>query len=289
MSLVRAATVLVVALAVIVAGAWLWLRFRPLPEPVTRPLFRGITYTREIRRSPRLAIVHLVTVKVGTPGLRFIVTPGDPDKPEPLGARTPSDFLREHHVQLAINGDFFAPWHSNGPFDYYPHRGDPVHPLGFAAADGVVYGRDRGDARATLRITRDQRPSFTLPLDQAYAAVSGETLLVDGQPRLGTRHPGGPEPRTAVGLDRDEATLFILVADGRQPHYSEGLETGEVAATLLRLGAWNAVNLDGGGSTALVIESASGTPEVLSTPIHTRIPGRERPVANHLGIHAERL
>lgn len=92
-----------------------------------------------------------------------------------------------------------------------------------------------------------------------------------------------------MGLDRGETTLFVLVADGRQPHYSLGLDVAEVAATLLRAGAWNAVNLDGGGSTALVIEGASGAPEVLSTPIHTRIPGRERPVANHLGVRAERL
>jgi hypothetical protein len=285
----RWATVLLVVLAAIAAGVWIWWRFRPLPEPVSRPLFRGITYRREIRRAPRLAVVHLVTVKVGTPGLGFFVTPGDPSKPEPLAARTTSDFLREFHVQLAVNGDFFAPWHSNGPHDYYPHRGDPVHPQGFAAAEGVAYRGERGGGIRTLRFGRDERPSFTLPLDQAVAAISGEDLIAEGEPRVSTRNPGGPEPRTAVGLDREEATLFVLVADGRQPHYSLGLDIAEVAAELRRAGAWNAVNLDGGGSTALVIEGASGAPEVLSTPIHTRIPGRERPVANHLGIRAERL
>jgi hypothetical protein len=48
------------------------------------------------------------------------------------------------------------------------------------------------------------------------------------------------------------------------------------------------MNLDGGGSSTLAVEGANGRPEVLNSPIHQRIPGRERPVGNHLGIFAER-
>jgi hypothetical protein len=278
-------------LAVVAGDVFLWWRFRPIPAPITRDLFQGITYAREIRRAPRLAIVHAVTVKLDAPGLRFLVTPADAGQPNPISARTTSGFLREFGVQLAVNGDFLEPWWSNGPHDYFPHQGDRVHPMGFAASRGVVYSRGDGDGgamRRALRFSRDDRPSFTLPLDEAWSAVSGEDLLHDGELRLGSRAPGHPEPRTAVGLDREERTLLLIVVDGRQPHFSEGLTTAEVAEALRARGAWNAINLDGGGSSALVIEDARGRPEALSTPIHTRIPGRERPVANHLGIFAAR-
>jgi hypothetical protein len=50
-----------------------------------------------------------------------------------------------------------------------------------------------------------------------------------------------------------------------------------------RLGASDALNLDGGGSSAMVAVSG-GLPRLLSVPIHTGVPGRERPSANHLGV-----
>ena len=49
----------------------------------------------------------------------------------------------------------------------------------------------------------------------------------------------------------------------------------------------DAIELDGGGSATLVTEGEDGQPEVLSSPIHQRIPGRERPVANHLGVRVD--
>ena len=51
------------------------------------------------------------------------------------------------------------------------------------------------------------------------------------------------------------------------------------------LGADYAMNLDGGGSSTMVVEGADGKPRVLNSPIDNHIPGRERPVANHLGFY----
>jgi hypothetical protein len=53
------------------------------------------------------------------------------------------------------------------------------------------------------------------------------------------------------------------------------------------LGAVDAINLDGGGSATLVVAD-HGRPRVLNSPIHTGVPGRERPSANHLGVGAAR-
>jgi len=54
------------------------------------------------------------------------------------------------------------------------------------------------------------------------------------------------------------------------------------------LGAVTALNLDGGGSSTMVISTPAGA-RVLNAPIHTRIPMRQRPVGNHLGLYAPPL
>ena len=56
----------------------------------------------------------------------------------------------------------------------------------------------------------------------------------------------------------------------------------DLTAVFRRLGASDAINLDGGGSSTLAMENADGTPVLLNRPIHTGVTGRERPVANQI-------
>jgi exopolysaccharide biosynthesis protein len=120
----------------------------------------------------------------------------------------------------------------------------------------------------------------------AYCGLSGfYALLIDG------RNNGGMKdrhPRSAVGISRNGRYLILMAIDGRQPGYSESASTGETAEWIRKLGAYNALNLDGGGSTALVIEGPDGAPVVLNRPSGPP-PGVERRVANHLGVFAQRL
>ena len=58
----------------------------------------------------------------------------------------------------------------------------------------------------------------------------------------------------------------------------------KLAELLILQGANIAMSLDGGGSSTMVIEGKNGEPVILNSPIDNYIPGRERPVANHLGI-----
>jgi hypothetical protein len=67
-------------------------------------------------------------------------------------------------------------------------------------------------------------------------------------PRFGaSRHP-----RSAVGFSRDSSTLYLVAVDGRQTS-SAGMSLVELAQALISLGVYDALNLDGGGSTALVV------------------------------------
>jgi len=82
----------------------------------------------------------------------------------------------------------------------------------------------------------------------------------------------GRGPRTAFGIDKD-GRYIILVVDGRQNFYSVGLTLTELAYTMQHLGAVNAVNLDGGGSTAMAVRD-----QVVNHPSD----GMERSVSNAL-------
>ena len=82
-------------------------------------------------------------------------------------------------------------------------------------------------------------------------------------------------PRTFVGFDRDSTKLFLCVVDGRQER-SIGMNFQEMADFLISIGVWNAVNLDGGGSTTMVIHD-----KIVNSPSDKT---GERPVANTLQI-----
>jgi len=96
------------------------------------------------------------------------------------------------------------------------------------------------------------------------------------------------QPRTAVGLDRAGRRLVIVVVDGRQPGYSDGATLTEVAQILMDTGVYTGFNLDGGGSSTLVMKGLDGEAVLLNSPIHIRMAGNERPVGNHLGIYARK-
>jgi len=256
--------------------------FRPQPGEESRDLFQGVTYHRETRQNPRSMVVHVVTIDLRQDGLSFLVTPGDPKADLPLKARTTSRFLDEFGLQLAINGDGFTPWDSSGPLTSYPRPGDPVRPNGFAASSGVVYAQDTGN-EPTLYITKTNKARFNSPDGKIYHAISGNQMLLErGQEAEGL--DGEAEPRTAVGLDRRGRTLILVVVDGRQSGYSEGATLDELAAILKEHGAYYAMNLDGGGSSTLVVDD--GGPQVLNSPIDNNLAGHERPVGNHLGVYA---
>lgn len=95
------------------------------------------------------------------------------------------------------------------------------------------------------------------------------------------------EPRTAIGINRNGRYLYLIVVDGRQPFYSSGATFTKLAQILIDQGAYLAMSLDGGGSSTLVIEGEAGQPIILNSPIDNYIPGRERPVGNHLGIYVK--
>jgi len=243
------------------------------------PIFRGVQRLQASVDQPRPLKVQAVRVDLREPGIDFLVTPSNGAAPKDVGARSVSEFLEEFQCQVAINGSVFDV--------YAEHRGDPMDVLGLSLSRGQRYSPpNRWDA---LLIGKDRRAWVARAPVNARAAWNGLSgyyaLLLDGKNRGGM---ADLHPRTAVGISRDGRYLFLMTADGRQFGYSEGLTTAETAEWMRRLGAYNALNLDGGGSTTLVMQGAGGKPEVLNRPSGPPA-GIERRVANHLCVFAPPL
>src|SRR5690606_34819096 len=132
----------------------------------------------------------------------------------------------------------------------------------------VVFGR--GAAASVLRTlaagdTVQWRIELVPAVGQggpAAEAVGGQPVLLrDGAVAPDIREGINPSfgerrhPRTAVGVTAEGRLLWVTV-DGRQAPYSDGMSLEELASLMARLGARDAVNLDGGGSTTMVVRGA---------------------------------
>jgi len=81
-------------------------------------------------------------------------------------------------------------------------------------------------------------------------------------------------PRTAVGFSKDSTKIFFVVVDGRQST-SAGMTLPELAELMLNVGSYNAINLDGGGSSTIYVDG-----EIKNNPSD----GIERAVSNSILI-----
>ena len=103
-------------------------------------------------------------------------------------------------------------------------------------------------------------------VDQGYADEGGPP---------GSGSNTQPNPRTAAGFTADGKTLFLVAVDGRQPSLSTGMTVHELAGFLIGLGVYTGINLDGGGSTTMLIDGS-----VINSPSD----GTERAVGNCLTV-----
>jgi exopolysaccharide biosynthesis protein len=126
---------------------------------------------------------------------------------------------------------------------------------GHGAAAAWIRGKlgvgGRIEVRSDIRLT--PRPSFA----PEFVVDGGPRLVREGRPVAVGPETGAPgfvetrHPRTAVGVRADGRILLVTV-DGRQPEHSVGMTIAELAAILRELGAVEAINMDGGGSTTMV-------------------------------------
>ena len=154
----------------------------------------------------------------------------------------------------------------------------------YAAAAGIAPGD-------TVRLYGRLPPARDALVE---AIGGGPRILRDGaisveveKERLSRTFADERHPRTAIGYSQNGQVLFLVVVDGRQPGYSVGMSLAELAEfmrmrladfALARENAYQALNLDGGGSATMVVGE-----QVVNSPSD---PTGERPVANALLVVA---
>ena len=254
------------------------------PSEVKQKIFNGVTYMRKELDGMRKMVAHVMAIDMRASGLQFLVTP--PSHPSGIMCATrTSEFLANSGMQVAVNGDGFTYLDPDtvNPLDFCPDGKDPVKVNSYAASRGTVYS-DRLDQRPILYINANNVLTFNSPKGSVYNAVSGDRMLVEKGKKVSNLESQSVEPRTAVGKNQNGRWLMLVVVDGRQEGYSEGITFPELADFMVSLGVYEGMNLDGGGSSTMVIDGKSGGPYVLNSPIEGFVPGNEAEVANHLGI-----
>jgi hypothetical protein len=207
---------------------------------------------------------HVLVVDLCAPGVRVRGTRNDER------GRVVSSFGGLVGATAAVNGDFFdGGFGTNGP----------------SMGDGALWGGADHTYVSPVAFGRNavdmpHHANEGGPAPWAEQVVSGHPTLLDDGALVG--NPGDPlctnrHPRTALGLSQDHRTLIVLVVDGRRGG-AAGMTCEDMAGVFGRYGAFDALNLDGGGSSTMWLADGG----VLNRPSD----GRERTVANHLAIIA---
>lgn len=256
---------------------------------------KAIQYSKQrLQIDDRITIVHIAKISIEDSTLKLSHTP-NPKRTEFNSATSTTQALAQHSADLAINGSFFTPFKDKHLLDYYPHTNDPTMPIGQTMSDGLLHGK-----------YKLEWPKLVIDFDgNTYIAgeeikdtsrlktiISGRSIIVDSGMLVNNMQDISadsvkPYPRTAVGLSKEKTILWLIVVDGKQPGYSRGLTLTELGNFMIEIGVYNAIELDGGGSSTMAWRTNNNNFQLLSRPSHAKIPKWERPVANHILIYSD--
>lgn len=245
----------------------------------------GIKYWTEVRTTPRPLVLHMLKIDLAHKAVTLDVAVGkDPDGHGPAEAKLtlPAPLARANRLKVAVNANAFAVAANPDKPGWFLNR--PVLISGLAADQGKLRS-PASQHNVSFWIDASGTPhiGFPKPKDKPVEGCAGFGWLIQRGKVVG---PDGPcHPRTALGLDKRKKTLTVVVVDGRQPGYSEGVTTLELARIMGELGCHDALNLDGGGSSIMLIKNRDGVLETINRPSH-RIGNQSipRPVPVMLGV-----
>jgi hypothetical protein len=248
------------------------------------PIFQGVEFATGTADDTevRLQQVQALRVDLADPNVEFFSTPSNGDAPMETFGQTTTTFVQTYGLAVGVNANFFSPVNTT--------PNDPRELSGLAISRGDIVSPFESGRPAVL-ITRSNTVSFATSAPASYtnvwAAVAGsDRVLINGVAQLATCETSfcGPNPRTAVGLSQNGRYFYLVTIDGRRPGWSDGATLYETGLWMQRLGACNALNLDGGGSTAMA-KLTNGTAVLLNRPSG----GVQRVNGNHIGVFAPPL
>lgn len=266
------------------------------PARVSRP-YVGVTLIARVLTAPRLAHLHVAQVDLRAPGVRISVTAAAGTR-EVVRERT-VDALTRTGAQLAVNGHFFLPFPSDDAEAWivglaaaegrvYSDFETPEQTYAILADAPALNIDRRNRARIVHRRAGPDGRRVRERVELWNAVAGSAQILTGGQVTIPAyrddAHPQGlltPGPdgryantrswydvvtsRTVAGLSKNRRILTLAAVEGRGG--AEGLTVGELATLLARdYDVWDAINLDGGGSTTMAwVDPATHLPALLNT------------------------
>jgi len=256
------------------------------------PIFLGVDMATGKADSPRLMRVYAIRIDTKAEGIEFLSTPqaeeGFADNVKETVRQTVPQFLEAHHLQVAVNANFYSPFNAETV-----RTSGPSNLIGLAVSQGQIVSKNEKNKPAFL-VFKENRVEIVDVQDDSdppadvETAVAGNRILV----KEGTVVPQSDDavhPRTAVGISKDGRYVYFVVIDGRQPEFSIGTSDFETGQWLVKFGAWNGMNLDGGGSTTMVVRSHEDKAKVLNVPVGQGKPHTLRYNGNNIGVRAMSL
>jgi hypothetical protein len=264
-------------------------------QRITHP-YLGITLIDRTEPAPRPVHMHLVEIDLTAPGLRFKLSP--PGGGREVVRQTTLAFLAQEHAQLAVNAHYFLP---------FPSADRDAWVIGIAASEGRVYSAFETPEQDYALLA--DAPGINIDRENHASIVHRDPGQPDGRHvaepvTLWTTFAGSAQivthgaasipdlawyrvvqARTAAGLSRDGRTLTLFTVD--RSGGSEGMRIDEVAELLRRdYSVWEALNLDGGGSTTMVMaDPVTGAPALVNASSDANH-ASGRAVGNSLAVFA---
>ena len=234
----------------------------------------GMEYHVQEFKDPRPNRVHVLRVDLSSGKTEPVVVIGrDPD------GEGPAESSLTNPLKLAADGEVLAFVNTN-PWDAFPdaagkrnrswYERQPVDIAGLAASGGRVRSPvSPGDMTVWVDAAGRVSIGDGTAEKSVKEGMSGFHRIVrDGAvivPPSGVRHP-----RTAIGVDRSGGILWLVVVDGRQKGFSEGMSVHELGIVMRDLGCWDAANMDGGGSSVMGLAGSDARVHVVNSPSDRR-------------------
>lgn len=265
----------------------------------------GVTYEEALFKTEdgRTVAGFMVDTNYGTEGSNLHIAVGMPNNGTEFAMQRVSDQMRYaaidgRNVLAGVNADFYN-MSTGEPEGLFVKDGIQVHAWtpSQEISNRLAYRTFFGILKDGTAIIGDKEV-YEANKENLEQAVGGDYILVqNGVPRTFEGEdttnmndlPTGSYPRTCVGIRADGSVFFICV-DGKRPDtYSAGLTLVEMAQLMVENGAVTAMNLDGGGSTTMVIKDPETQEYTLqnspSDGTSGATGGTERSVANCLYVY----
>jgi len=230
-----------------------------------------IVFWIERIEEPRPLQLHFIKMDLRSDNYELVTMTGfDPDGTGPAEAslESPISLAERNSAFIAVNANAFR--HLPGTDNEVKRKGWfeglAVDIAGLVISDGLIISETE-EKRTDFWMDKKGNPyigKLKKP-DDATTGVSdwGSLLLQEGN--IQVEESEIYHPRTIIGSDKKGRYLYFVVADGRQKGYSEGISLYEAAVIMKDHGCYNAVNLDGGGSS-IMLARVNGELSIMNKP-----------------------